>query len=76
MKRGLTNLFGARAEDDRLPKRLMSVMEEGPTAGSVPDMDKMLSEFYDLRGFDASGIPKKEILEQIGLTDLAQMLHS
>jgi aldehyde:ferredoxin oxidoreductase len=39
-------------------------------------MDKMLAEFYDLRGFDASGVPQKETLEKIGLTDLAQMLHS
>jgi aldehyde:ferredoxin oxidoreductase len=75
MKRGLTNLFGARAKDDRLPKRLMSAIEDGPTAGSVPDMDKMLAEFYELRGFDESGVPKKQTLEIIGLPDLAQMLH-
>jgi aldehyde:ferredoxin oxidoreductase len=76
MKRGLTNLFGARAKDDRLPKRLMSAIEDGPTAGSVPDMDKMLAEFYELRGFDESGVPTKEILEKIGLPDLAQILHA
>ncbi len=75
LKRGLTNLFGARAQDDRLPKRLMTPMQEGPTAGSVPDMDKMLSEFYALRGFDENGVPKKEILEKIGLSDLATLLH-
>jgi aldehyde:ferredoxin oxidoreductase len=75
MKRGLTNLFGARAEDDRLPKRLMSAIEDGPTAGSVPDMDKMLAEFYELRGFDASGVPRKETLEKVGLADLARLLH-
>jgi aldehyde:ferredoxin oxidoreductase len=54
----------------------MSAMEDGPTAGSVPDMDKMLAEFYELRGFDASGIPKSETLKKIGLDDLAQMLHA
>lgn len=76
LKRGLTNLFGARAKDDRLPKRLMSVMEDGPTAGSVPDMDKMLSEFYELRGFNEDGVPKKEVLEKNGLADLARLLHA
>jgi aldehyde:ferredoxin oxidoreductase len=54
----------------------MTAIEDGPTAGSVPDMDKMLAEFYELRGFDASGVPKKETLEKIGLTDLAQMIHA
>jgi len=76
LKRGLTNLFGARAKDDRLPKRLMTAMEDGPTAGSVPDMDKMLSEFYELRGFTADGVPQKEVLKKIGLADLASLLHA
>ena len=75
LKRGLSNLFGARAGDDRLPKRLMTMMEEGPTEGSMPDMDRMLSEFYALRGFDENGVPKKEVLEQLKLDDLAKLLH-
>jgi aldehyde:ferredoxin oxidoreductase len=53
----------------------MSAIEDGPTAGSVPDMDKMLAEFYELRGFDASGVPRKETLEKVGLADLARLLH-
>jgi aldehyde:ferredoxin oxidoreductase len=76
LKRGLSNLFGARSDDDRLPKRLMTPMEEGPTAGSLPDMDKMLSEFYELRGIDANGIPQKAVLEKIELPDLAALLHN
>ncbi len=76
LKRGMTNLFGARAEDDRLPKRLMTVMEDGPTEGSLPDMDKMLAEFYELRGFNADGIPTKNILENVGLPDLAELLNT
>ncbi|MCD6586819.1 MAG: aldehyde ferredoxin oxidoreductase family protein [Desulfobacteraceae bacterium] len=76
LKRGLTNLFGARAEDDRLPKRLMTVMEDGPTEGSLPDMDKMLAEFYELRGFNKNGIPAKSILDSIDLQDLATLLDT
>lgn len=74
-KRGLTNLFGARAADDRLPERLMTPINDGPTEGSVPDMDKMLSEFYKLRGFNENGVPKKDVLESMGLIDLAAMLY-
>jgi aldehyde:ferredoxin oxidoreductase len=75
LKRGLSNLFGDRAKGDKLPKRLMTPMESGPTEGSVPDMDLMLKEFYELRGLDDDGVPKKEILERLGLADLAQLLH-
>jgi aldehyde:ferredoxin oxidoreductase len=38
-------------------------------------MDKMLSEFYALRGFDPDGVPQKAVLEKIGLPDLAALLH-
>ncbi len=49
LKQGLTNFFGARVKEDRLPKRLMTPMETSPSEGSVPDMDLMLKEFYKLR---------------------------
>ncbi len=74
-KRGLTNLFGARAADDRLPKRLMSVPLDGPTEGSVPDMETMLLEFYQLRGFNEDGVPERQTLEAAGLSELADLLH-
>jgi len=74
LKRGLTNLFGARAKDDRLPARLMTPMREGPTQGSVPDMDLMLNEFYQLRGFREDGLPQKAVLQELGLTSLADLL--
>jgi len=75
IKRGLSNLFGARAEDDVLPKRLMTIMDTGPTEGSIPDMDLMLKEFYELRGLNEEGVPEKEILEGLGLSELAALLY-
>ncbi len=74
LKRGLTNLFGAGASEDRLPKRLMTPMTEGPSEGSVPDMDLMLKEFYEMRGLDENGIPGKEVLTDLGLDELAELL--
>jgi len=76
LKRGLTNLFGARAKDDRLPPRLMTPMTEGPTEGSVPDMELMLKEFYQLRGLDEEGIPQETVLRELGLETLADLLLS
>jgi aldehyde:ferredoxin oxidoreductase len=53
----------------------MTVLEEGPTEGSLPDMDMMLGEFYALRGFDEQGIPTRKVLEDAGLPELAEILH-
>jgi aldehyde:ferredoxin oxidoreductase len=75
LKRGLSNLFGARAKHDRLPRRLMTPLQEGPTEGSLPDMELMLKEFYQLRGFNDDGVPRREVLLELGLPELAELLH-
>jgi len=75
LMRGITNLLGSRADDDTLPPNVMKPLEEGMTAGSVPDIEKMLKEFYELRGLDESGLPRRDVLEKAGLNDLAQKLH-
>ena len=75
MKRGLSNLFGSRAEHDRLPERLLTAIESGPTAGSVPDMELMMEEFYKMRQFDERGIPTRQVLEELDLPELAKLLH-
>mgnify|MGYP001825244021 CR=1 FL=1 len=74
LKRGLSNLMGMTAEDEKLPKRIMTPMEIGPTAGSVPDMDKMLKEYYEIRGIDSDGRPGKERLLELNLGHLAEKL--
>ena len=76
MKRGLSNLFGARSEHDVLPNRLMTVMDSGPTQGSIPDMNLMLKEFYELRSLNEKGIPDRVVLEELGLTELAARLYN
>ncbi len=75
MKRGLSNLFGARTEHDRLPKRLLTPLDSGPTEGSVPDMDMMLKEFYKQRGLNKAGIPNPEVLRELGLPELEELLR-
>jgi len=74
LKRGICNLFGYTKADDDMPERIRTPLEDGPTAGSAPDMDLMLREFYDLRRLDEAGRPKREVLTELGLSDLADML--
>jgi aldehyde:ferredoxin oxidoreductase len=75
LMRSMTNLMGARASDDRLPHNIMTALDNGMAAGSIPDIEKMLKEYYELRGIDSNGIPKKEVLVEAGLHDLAAKLH-
>lgn len=75
LKRGLSHLFGATAEHDRLPQRLMTPLPDGPTQDSVPDMDKMLREYYTLRKLEPDGHPSLEALQALGLDELARALY-
>ena len=75
LKRGLGNMMGASREDDRLPKRILTPVGEGAAAGSVPDVEKLLREYYEIRGLDSEGKPRKEVLIKAGLGYLAKKLH-
>ena len=75
LKRGITNLQGITRADDRLPKRILTAVEEGPHKGSTPDIKLLLKEYYELRGIDEKGKPTRERLEEAGLKELADRLH-
>ena len=74
LQRGLNNLMGVTAADDRMPKRLMTPLPDGGAAGSVPNAKLMLKDYYKARGLDAKGRPLKKKLESLGLSELAAKL--
>jgi aldehyde:ferredoxin oxidoreductase len=74
LQRGLNNLMGVTAADDRMPKRLMTPLPDGGAAGSVPNVKLMLKDYYKARGLDAKGRPLKKKLESLGLSELAAKL--
>ncbi|MCD6340394.1 MAG: aldehyde ferredoxin oxidoreductase C-terminal domain-containing protein, partial [Desulfurococcales archaeon] len=54
-------------------------LTKGPLKGAHIDRDKydeMLSWYYELRGWDERGIPKKSTLESLGLSDVANELEN
>ena len=68
----LERLFNQRAglsrKDDTLPKRLLAEpMPAGPAKGMTVPLDKMLPEYYRLRGWDANGKPTRRKLASLGL---------
>ncbi|HHW15351.1 MAG TPA: aldehyde ferredoxin oxidoreductase family protein [Firmicutes bacterium] len=59
---------GFTAADDTLTPRLLSEpLPEGPAAGKVVGLAEMLAEYYQLRGWDAAGVPTPETLERLGI---------
>jgi aldehyde:ferredoxin oxidoreductase len=52
-------------------------LTQGPMKGTVLDFtkyDAMLNSYYNKRGWDARGIPKKKTLQKLGLLDVARQL--
>jgi aldehyde:ferredoxin oxidoreductase len=59
---------GLTKKDDDLPPRLKNEpAKTGPAKGLVNGLDKMLPEYYALRGWDKNGVPTKETRERLGL---------
>ncbi len=76
LKRGINNLLGITRKDDALPKKLLTALEDGGAAGSIPDVAKLLSEYYAIRGLDDRGYPLPEKLAELGLNDLKNRLYA
>ncbi|MEE4602289.1 MAG: aldehyde ferredoxin oxidoreductase family protein [Desulfobacteraceae bacterium] len=59
---------GLSAKDDTLPKRFLNEpMPEGPSKGQVFEQDQILPEYYDLRGWDESGVPGRDKLKELNI---------
>ena len=59
---------GFTAADDTLPKRILKdAAKTGPAKGQVNQLDKMLPEYYQLRGWTADGRPTNETLNRLAL---------
>jgi aldehyde:ferredoxin oxidoreductase len=59
---------GMTAKDDTLPKRLLKEpIKTGPSKGEVSHLDKMLPEYYQVRGWTPDGVPTAEKLKELEL---------
>lgn len=63
LKRLLNVKLGVRREDDALPYRLEhEPRPTGTAAGKLPDMSRILPDYYCLRKWDENGVPSAEAL--------------
>jgi aldehyde:ferredoxin oxidoreductase len=75
LKRAINNRMGLTAQNDTLPKALLTPFPDGGSEGFVPDLKGMLAAYYQHRGWDPiTGKPTREKLNSLGLADLAQDL--
>jgi aldehyde:ferredoxin oxidoreductase len=68
MERVFNLRAGFTASDDRLPDRLVNEpAKTGPAKGLANGLDRMLPEYYALRGWTKDGVPTNETIARLGL---------
>ncbi len=68
MERQFNLAAGFTAADDNLPPRVLSeAAKTGPAKGMVNRLPEMLPEYYQVRGWDSSGVPTQETLSRLGI---------
>lgn len=58
---------GVKRKDDKLPKRLLKKRKDELEL-EMPDLENLLDQYYEMRGWDKQGIPKKEKLEELEIS--------
>jgi len=68
LEREFNSKAGFTRKDDMLPPRFMEEeLEEGSSRHRVVQLDKMLDEYYAVRGWDENGIPTEETKKKLGI---------
>ena len=69
--RMFNNREGLTRTDDTLPHRtLFEPLPDGPAKGQCigqENLDRMIDEYYEIRGWDSSGVPTQETLKMYQL---------
>jgi len=72
---------GLGRKDDTLPWKVMNVPipDEGPSKGAYvtqEELDLMLDDYYEVRGWTRDGIPTPEKLKALGMDDLIPIVEA
>jgi len=72
---------GLSRKDDTLPWKVMNVPipDEGPSKGAhvtQEELDLMLDDYYEVRGWTRDGIPTPEKLKALGMDDLIPIVEA
>ncbi len=67
LKRLYNVRLGISRKDDILSARVLSEKKGGGAGEHLPHLGRMLSNYYDIRGWDSNGIPTKETIRRLDL---------
>ena len=67
LERYMNTREGISRDDDTLPGRLLKQGRDSDPDKKVVPLDKMLPQYYKLRGYDEYGIPLPKTLEKLGI---------
>jgi aldehyde:ferredoxin oxidoreductase len=68
LERAFNLAAGLTGAEDALPPRLSQPAAEGPAAGQTCQLERLLPEYYKLRGWDETGSPTADKLSSLGLS--------
>jgi aldehyde:ferredoxin oxidoreductase len=72
VKRLFNNRLNVTRQDDSLALRILTLKRtEGTAAGQLPCLNRMLSEYYEIRGWDEMGIPSIKKIEELDIGHLS-----
>ena len=75
LKRAFTIRHGSTTAEDKLPKRILDPLKDGPAKGLTVPIKELLDDYYRLQEWDPeTGKPKKKKLERLGLKKIANDL--
>ncbi len=72
---------GFSRKDDTLPWKVMNqpIKDDGPSKGAVvtqSELDLLLDDYYQVRGWSLQGVPTKEKLQELGLQDYEKIVEA
>jgi aldehyde:ferredoxin oxidoreductase len=72
---------GMSRKDDTLPWKVMNepIPDDGPVKGAVvtqEELDLLLEDYYESRGWTPDGVPTTEKLGQLGMDDLSDIVEA
>ena len=71
---------GLSRKDDTLPWKVMNqpITDDGPAKGAVvtqEELDLMLDDYYQARGWNVEGVPTKAKLQALGMQDYQSIIE-
>lgn len=78
LERAINYLRGFRREDDRLPKRFMTLPATGgPPQGRVVDMESALDKYYEACSYDKEkAVPTPEKFHELDMMHIAEKVYN